>query len=240
MLSANLCEQASAHMREAVALAPHRRELLDLEAWIAMYDLGRVVETLPHFIARTKLLKEVLRSAKTQRSAETGTPVADKTLVVDADSTYTTGVFRKTTLGTFEVRCFLEGKKEPVPILTCKEVPETVYRHLCTELRTIRGIEISVVGDTLADRVLNTSVLEPDPFSLALGQAIRELGPLFIQCLIVSGIPLNEFLRAPWQQELTTDLPFTVPKMDYDSEFPRDVHSILKDLQARHPGAQIV
>jgi hypothetical protein len=241
ILTGNLREQAFAHVREAASLAPHRRELLDLEAWIAIYDLGKVVQTLPHFIARKKVLRELLRSARTQKSAAEGTPVADKELVVSAESTYTAGLFRKTTLGTFEVRCFLDGHQEAVPILTCRDVPETVYRHLCKELPTIRGSQISATGDTPANRILNTSVLEPEPFSMALGQAIRDLGPRFIQCLIVSGIRLDGFLRAPWQEDLSKELPFTVPKnTEQDSDFPLDVYSILKDLQKRHPGAEVV
>jgi hypothetical protein len=82
----------------------------------------------------------------------------------------------------------------------------------------------------LGERLLNTVVLKPERFLRLLSEGIQMLGPAFIQILVLTG-SLAVALRVPWQADLAEALPFSASESDQDTEFPLDIHAIVKRLK---------
>jgi hypothetical protein len=227
----SLREQAVKHAQQASLLDPSQPAYGHLPAWIELYERGAVLSAMPYLTPDRKPLSTFIPSAnyKIVQSLE-GKPDLKKHLLVEAKRTYEKGFIKKTTVGAFEIHCYLQGKEEAYPQLQCRGLPLDIYEHLIAVIPQLTGADLSLAGKTLPEQLLNTLVLVPDRFIRFVNSAVKELGPAFAQCLVLCGTPLPIELDIPGRADLNDKLPYKSMDSDNDIAFSRSASAIKDDI----------
>jgi hypothetical protein len=239
---ASLREQAVHHAQKASSLDPAQPAYGHLPAWIEIYERGAVLRAMPYLTPERKPLSLFLPSANYEKVEQRGEGKIDprKHFIVTAKRTYEKRLirpdplkmrlFEKTTVGAFEVHGPLQGQEETALLVTCHGLPLDIYEHLTVVIAQLTGADLSSVGATLPERLLNTPVLVPDRFIRLLSLGIKALGAAFAQCLVLCRTPLPIELQLPGRDELSDQLPYTSLSGDEDSTFSLGARSLKEEI----------
>ncbi len=118
-------------------------------------------------------------------------------------------------------------------MLRCKDLPLTSYMHAIEVIPKLTEIDLPP-GNSIGQRLLNTSVLVPDRFLQMLNAGIKVLGIVFVQCMVLCGLPLPIKMDIPGRENLSDQLPYKKLDLKKDIEFPWDVNAIADDLQKQY------
>jgi hypothetical protein len=220
---------------EAASYLPTHSAVTNLVPWLEMYERGAVARALPHFIARRKPLGSFLTTKQYSDKLASGQPIPNQTLIVTNQATHTAFVTRKVR-GSFTVECHVQGEEAPRTVLDCMAIPVSTYQHLIREVGKLEGSELSPVGKTIGERLLNTRILVPDPFLALITGGIRALGPAFVQCMVLSGASGCIEMNAPWRADLSDELPYAVDAIEKEPHFPCGIREITEKLRLEAGG----
>lgn len=239
---ASLREQAVHHAQKASALDPTQPAYGHLPAWIEIYERGAVLRAMPYLTPERKPLSLFLPSANCEKGEQRVESKIDPRthFIVAAKRTYEKRVlspdplkmrfFARTMVGDFEVRGLLQGEEEACLLLKCHGLPLDIYEHLTAVIEQLTGADLSSVGATLPEQLLNTPVLVPDRFIRFLSLAVKSLGPTFAQALVLCRTPLPIELDLPGQDELSNQLPYTSLPDKQDTVFPLGANDLKEEI----------
>jgi hypothetical protein len=243
-----LREEAIRLAREAAGWLPAHTAVANLAPWIELYERGAILRALPYMVAGKRPLGCFLAKDAFTDKIVVGHPEPNQTFIVADQEIYLLSkinIFANQEArkrGRFSVLCKLKGEESPRVIFQCKGLRISTYEHLVRQVATLEVNDLSPVGKTLAERLLNTPILIPDPFLDQIAHAVKALGPTFVQCMILSQSPCSIEMNAPWNQELQGQLPYTVtPVYENESSFKFGIREIRdKMLREGRPNTRLV
>jgi len=223
----SLREQAVKYARNAGTLDPSQPAYGHLPAWIEIYERGAILRAMPYLTPDRKPLSTFVPPAnyKIIQSLD-DKPDLKKPLVIKAERKYDKGWLKKSKVGSFEIHCYVQGKEDAYPLLQCRGLPLDIYEHLTAVIPKLTGEDLSSAGTTLPERLLNTLVSIPDRFIRFLSSGVKELGPAFVQCLVLSDVPLPIELDIPGRADLNDELPYKALASNKDIRFPHNARAI--------------
>ena len=114
-------------------------------------------------------------------------------------------------------------------------MPIEDYRHVSEGIGRLRGRDLSAVGDTLGQRLLNTEVAVSKDFPGRLRAAMLKNSAPIAQTIVLSGIRQPIQAIVPWQNQLNGTLDYSVARPDLDTEFNKGrVEDLLAGLKAEY------
>lgn len=232
-----LREDAVEYAREAHAWNPSQLALGFLPAWLEMYEQKAMHRALPYLVpkkAEKPLSTFVLRQnckPLLQGIMEQLDP--DRNFVIRNETHGKKGKFIKKDLGEFEVHCYQKDEAVLHPLVKFENLPMDIFAHLQRAIAGLTLKDVSSKGSSIDERFLNTPIV-PDPFLVLLNYSVRELGPTFVQCMVLCGTPLPVDMDIPGRKDLQDELPYQKLDITKDIEFPKDVHAIEKHLREQY------
>ncbi len=227
-----LRQEAIELAKEAASHLPTHSAVLNLAAWLEMYERGAVARALPYFITRKKPVGAFMTRNQWNTVNVTGVPEGDKNLSISDHVLFQKGILRKKDYGSCQVLCHLQDISTPQPILQLVAVPRSTYEHLIAELPKLSGADLSHIGGSLSERLPNTRIIIADRLVTLINESIKTLRFQFIQSLILSGTPPSIEMHAPWRSELRDKLAYTIPASAEEVDFPKTVKDIRDGLLA--------
>jgi hypothetical protein len=234
----HLREQASKNALEAAQHAPANRAIARLHPWLELYERGAIASALEDLLVSKMPVSTWL--PRYELSHPTGELEADKPLVIKEISKFSRrviwhGFFPKfIKVITFDILCHLRNYTDPQAVLRCRSVPIEDYNHLRREITQLTAASLSPIGESIGERILNTPVPIPNRVLNLIRAGIKQLGPAFVQCLVLCGVPLPTQIDVPWRKELNDRLPYTIPFSQDDVEFTCDVQGIVTTLREEY------
>jgi len=234
----HLREQASKNALEAAQHAPANRAIARLHPWLELYERGAIASALEDLLVSKMPVSTWLPHYDPFRCS--GELEADKPLVIKEVSKFSSRVIwhgffpRFIKVITFDILCHLRNYTDPQPVLRCRSVPIEDYNHLRREITQLTAASLSPIGESMDERILNTPVPIPNRVLNLIRAGIKQLGPAFVQCLVLCGVPLPTQINVPWRKELNNRLPYTIPVSQDDVEFTCDVQGIVTTLREEY------
>jgi len=238
-LVTTLRAEADRQIREARQIAPGLRSLTLLHGWIDMYEENAIARGLLKLCGGTMTVAELLRDAGVQRittpSASDADPEPGEYLTIEAGLPYPRRVgVRKRMCVTFDVTCRCRNLSTPQQILSVVGMPAEGYQHLRRSLLSLRGDDLSPIGDTLAQRLLNTEIASCLRLDGLLRAAIEGNIDLLAQTIVLGGVHRPISAVVPWSNELRDSLNLIPEETQNAKEviFTDDVRRIVENLHA--------
>jgi len=206
LLAELLRGDASAHAEEAALLAPDLTSVARLPAWLELYERNAVAVGLHRLFTGSTSLAELLQGKYTDPPAVTGEPRPGTALEITNEISF--GVFRKWVA--FDITCEVEGQAGQQVVLRCRGVRKDLYKPIRDKVLQLRVVDLSQVGNTVGERLLNTQVAQHHGLRGRLRLALRRHGPQAIQCVLLAGVRRPITVPSPWHEYLNTALPYEV------------------------------
>jgi hypothetical protein len=234
LLVEQLRSEASKRAEDAAEIAPDLASVAQLPAWIELYERGAVAEGLRRLFTGSSSIRDLLQGNYPDPPPVSGEPVPTASLHI-------TNVHHFGLLGrfvSFDIACQLEGQQPPpTVILRCRGVAKRDFPGISDALRQLRGADISPLGGTLAERLLNSQVAQRTGIHGYLRLALRRFEAETIQCVVLTGLHQPIAIPAPWHEYLRTRLSFDPPPTD-DVRFLQ-LHEVVDALRSSAAGAPI-
>ena len=239
-LAVTLYRQAESHFADTVQAAPSVRSLSMLQGWFDLYERQAIAQGLSRLCGGTRVLATLLEGVLTEDKGITGGPESGEYLTVNPGTPFTRRSLlspKKREYVTFSVMCKVRGVDVYLPILDVVAMPVEDYRHVSEGIGRLRGRDLSAVGDTLGQRLLNSEVAVSKDFTGRLRAAMLKNSALIAQTIVLSGIKQPVQAIVPWQNQLNGTLDYNVADPDLDTEFNKGcVEDLLAGLRAEYGG----
>ena len=240
-LAGDLREEAEASISSAIAKAPTMTGLIKLRGWIDLYERNSLARGLLKLCGGTVPLRRVIahaeRSVK-QVYATYEKPIRNENLTVGNVNEFPRreGLLRREQwYVTFDVQCLLGDDDEPVTILTITRLPRRDFPQVRGAIERLHGTDLSAVGDTVGDRLLNTGVSAGNDLQSLLRGYIERHCALVAQTIVLAGIqqPLTAD-DVPWQRSLRDHLRYIPRNPDQDVVFQKDLAEIIDEVREHY------
>lgn len=225
MIAEQLRTTAAEYAEQAAALAPDLASIAQLPACIDLYERSSVALGLNRLFTRPVTLGEQLSGLHDEPPPVTGRPEAEQYLLVTEETTY--GLGEK--LLACSVACAIEGNSQPTIILKCRDIELGAYLEFRNGISQLRGADLSPLGETVGDRLLNTPLPWWPSLADRLRAALRSHVPEVTQCIVLTGQRQPIVVPPPWHEHLTAALPFEALS-DGDTSLP-DLASVVQALR---------
>ena len=248
----DLEEQALQLAKEAAAKAPSISDIASLQPWIELYERGAVARALPYLYRNARPLSKWLVLSNVELSDEREVVADEETKFVIRNNRLVRiqqGERRKRPffsffknnknndderVGYLEVFCKSGGKESAKPILICRNLNLEVYELLIRVIPNLSTGELSPIGDTMGERLLNTTVSVNQEMKMWY-KAAEKLDVLLVQSLVLFGVELPFSIEAPWKDYLNDKLPYKgFPDTEIEVIFGQNTKSILNKLQIEY------
>lgn len=234
LLAEQLRSDAVEHAEEAARVAPDLASVSRLPAWIELYELNAPATGMRRLFTGATTVAKLLHGAYAEPPPVTGDPKPAEGLQITNDIAH--GTFKRRI--SFDVTCAVEGQSHPQVILRCRGLPKGDYNVSRDSIQRLRGNDLSTVGATLGERLLNTDVAQHQGLQGHLRLALEEFSAEATQCMVLTGIRQPIEVAAPWHEHLATQLDYEQPPAG-DADFP-DLDQVTGDLRASiRPGRQV-
>jgi hypothetical protein len=238
-LASTLQRQAESHFADAVQAAPSMRSLALLQGTFELYERQAVARGLSQLCGGTRVLATLLQDARTEDKGIDAAPKSDEYLTVKPELPY---IKRRTLTSlkpreyvTFSVMCKIRSADVHMPILDVIALPVEDYHYVSEAICRLRGQELSAIGDTLGQRLLNTEVAVSKDFAGRLRATTLKNSALIAQTIVLCGIRQPAKAPIPWQNQLSDSLDYTVTDPDHDTRISNGrVADIVADLNAQY------
>jgi hypothetical protein len=256
-LIATLREEADRRVQEARETAPALRALTMLQGWIDLYEQHTVARGLLRLCSGTTTIGAMLADARVERRAAAAKTEAsgrlelepDEHLRVSAGQPYP----RKTRLlgprklcVTFDVECLCQGHSAYITVLRVVGLPIDDFAILRRGLLALRGRDLSLLGDDLTERLLNTDIASCRRLDGLLRAALEDHISDMAQTIVLSGLGKQIDASVPWRNELRGSLEVGSPVDKHtfkeknlelperDVALPKGLDDIVEDLRASY------
>jgi len=220
-LVAALRREAESHFADALESAPSIRSLGMLQGWFDLYDKQAVALGLSRLCGGTRILATLLEGARTEDKGLQGAPEPEEYLTTKPEMPYVRRrdkFLRQHDYVTFSIMCQVHGIGLLLPVLDVVALPVEDYRYVSEGISRLRGRDLSAVGDTLGQRLLNTAVTVSNDLTGRLRAAVLRNSALMAQTIVLSGIRQPIQVTVPWQNELSDELGYTVADPNLDTK----------------------
>jgi len=236
LLAEQLRDDASTHAEEAALLAPDLTSVARLPAWLQLYERDAVAVGLHRLFTGSTSLAELLQGNYAEPPSVAGDPVPDEGLHITNELVF--GTLKKRIA--FDVTCVVEGQSDPQVVLRCRGLPKAKYEPIREKILTLRTTDLSQVGNSVGERLLNTQVAEHHGLPGRLRHVLRSHGPQAIQCILLAGIRRPIVVPSPWHEYLSTTLPYAEPPA-HDTRFvePGEVNRALRASADHRPVEEV-
>ncbi|QFZ18711.1 hypothetical protein [Saccharothrix syringae] len=226
LLTEQLRDDALSRAEEAALLAPDLTSVARLPAWLQLYEHNAVAIGLHRLFTGATSLAELLQGAYSEPPPVVGDPVPGKGFGIENEIAF--GVFKRRVA--FDVTCEVEGHTGPQVVLRCRGLPRDAHQPVRTKILQLRGSDLSQIGSSIGERLLNTRVAQHHGLHGRLRLALHQHGTEAVQAVLLTGIRRPITVPAPWCDHLTTTLPFAEPPAG-DTGFGdvREVNRALRD-----------
>jgi hypothetical protein len=197
---------------------------------INIYELGYVAKGIRQFMATPSKLREILPIQDySPILVEEDKVDVSKPLKYFEEKTYTVSGYQ---LGNFEIRCTVAGKEQT--ILKVVGAPEWVCQQLKQDIPQIVPVKLREEGNTVCERLLNTSFpLEPEGIA-RLREAVSNMESAFIQAVVLSSDGKISGIPNVWGSPIPDRLQFDELPVANDPEYVTDVEEHIAKLMSRY------
>jgi hypothetical protein len=247
---ASLREEADRRVTESREAAPALRSLSVLHGWIDLYEQHAVARGLLKLCGGTTTIQAMLANADVQDRAATFRdevsgplePEPDEYLSVSAGEPFPRliGWHRKVCV-TFDIECLCRGQSVHRTVLRIIGLPVDDFDILRRGLRALRGRDLSLVGDTLTERLLNTDIASCRRLDGLLRAALEDHIAVIAQTIVLSDIDKPIDAAVPWRNDLSRTLRFSATEdkaasKDKDVILPKSLEAVVEDLRIDYQG----
>jgi hypothetical protein len=204
-LGEQLRDEAMDRAELAAQIAPDLRAVSYLPAWLELYEFGSIASGMLTLftgaISFAELLPPDLHDPPT---AVTSEPVSSEGLLVKNEVTYGRFQHRET----FDIACMVHGEEEPQTILRCKGLSKNQSAQVKDVVQRLTGGDLSITGDSVGARLLNTRVPVQEGLAGHLRAALHRYGAEAVQCAILTGLQQPVTVPTPWHDQLNAGIPY--------------------------------
>jgi hypothetical protein len=204
-LGEQLRDEALDRAELAAQSDPGLRAVSYLPAWLELYEFGSIASGMLTLFTGAISFAELLPAdLHDPPAAVTGEPVPSEGLLVRNEASY--GRFQRRE--SFDVACVIQGEEQPQIILHCKGLHKTQSAQVKDVVQRLAGGDLSIVGDSIGARLLNTRVPVQEGLAGHLRAALHRYGAEAVQCAILTGLQQPVTVPAPWHDHLNATIPY--------------------------------
>lgn len=236
-LISRLEDRAKELLQRASAIQVDSPQTQLLSTILPLYELGQIAKGLRNYLDFPFTLDNILtKESIVQYQVDEDKVTQGRALEFVEVSIYKV---RELEFGSFEVRCFLSNRRNPQPLLQAQDVPIRAFHQLKKDISRLSPSELSPVGASLAERLLNTSFPIMDPDIMLLAEAVDQLGNRFIQAAALSLDQPVDIKPTTLSQSLNNRLPYQDLPAALDPSYDASVEQIITHIDQEYSQAGI-
>ena len=162
-----------------------------------LYEFGSVADGMLTLLTGAGSFADLVRDVPHDVPEVDGDPVSSERLVIQSEATY--GLRRRQSL---DVACLVQGQEKPRVIMHLRDLKRIEGELIKDVVRRLAGGDLSLTGESLGQRLLNTRVPLREGLAGDLRAALHRYGTEAVQCAILTGHRQPVTVSEPWRSQL--------------------------------------
>lgn len=232
-LANDMREEAVKHAGKARDTAPRLGVLSLLHGWIECYELQALARALLTLTGGTVPLGSLISRDSVELKAALGAPDPESFFRVENLKEFKKRVMlQRRDFVTCDVQCRLKDQSDFETVLRISDMPiegPGAFEPIQRAIERLRGMDLSIRGKTIPERLLNTEVAAPAGLAGFLRRWVESHVSLVAQTLVLSGIDQPFQTRVPWDRQLKARLDFVPEQKQADLSFTQNARQRIID-----------